>query len=58
MRIQSSKTMFVSKCLAIKWAKLGERADCLELLIKHETLRDPLGRAAHIISLTDLTGVK
>ena len=47
-----------SKYLEIKWAKVGEGANCLKLLTKHQTFRDPLGRVAHITSLVDLSGVK
>lgn len=49
----------MSKYLAIKWTQVGERADCLELLTKHQTFKEvPLERVLHKTFLVDLTGIK
>ena len=46
------------KYLATKWGKVSERADCLQLLTKHQTFTDPLKRGAHTTFLVDLSRLK
>ena len=48
----------MSGYLAIKWAQVGEKADHLELLTKHQTFKDPLERVLHVTFLVDLSGIK